>query len=410
MRHRSAATAVIALTAAQAFAQPFTFQYAIGTVNPVGNTIPAISRSPAFEGGTLAFVGIPVGSPVEGIYTLPLGGAISVVARREDPAPGGGTFNQLANTPSISHGVVAFHGFTSLGRGIYTNLGGTLTNVAGPGLTPLPGATPPGTRWGFRPATDGQTVVFTGTTQATPTSDAYGVYSWTPAGGRRVVVDLATPNPSNPGGHLGPYTNMPAISGGLVTVMGPGVHIANLSGQVVQTVASHGMPVPGTPGTFNSFSHNSLAISGSAVLFHGSGTSGTGGLYTNLGGSLRRVADTNTPIPGGTGNFTGFDNSASAYGIRGSNIVFTGVGTGDQMGLFGDFGHGLERIIAVGDSLDGRVLTDFWFDREGLDGNRFAFTGTFNDGTVAIYVVSVPAPSAALPLALVAGLALRSRR
>ena len=46
-----------------------------------------------------------------------------------------------------------------------------------------------------------------------------------------------------------------------------------------------------------------------------------------------RVADLNTAIPGGTGNFTGF---AGAPDISGEAVAFLGTGAGGQQGVYSD--------------------------------------------------------------------------
>ena len=71
-------------------------------------------------------------------------------------------------------------------------------------------------------------------------------------------------------------------------------------------VADRSTPIPDGTGNFTDFYW--LALSGTNVLFGASGSSGHGriisqGLYLFDGTALLRVADTNTPIPDGTGNF-----------------------------------------------------------------------------------------------------------
>jgi hypothetical protein len=53
--------------------------------------------------------------------------------------------------------------------------------------------------------------------------------------------------------------------------------------------------VPGGTGKFNTFSN---------VTFWGAGTASQQGIYASLFGTLTKIADRNTPIPGGTGPYS----------------------------------------------------------------------------------------------------------
>ena len=70
---------------------------------------------------------------------------------------------------------------------------------------------------------------------------------------------------------------------------------------------------------------NEFSIDGSNVAVGGRDTAGFDGVYTNLGGPLRTVADENTPVPGQVGfTFTTFDDDEIT--IRGDGIVLEGNG------------------------------------------------------------------------------------
>ncbi|MDA2921278.1 hypothetical protein MYX76_17600, partial [Desulfobacterota bacterium AH_259_B03_O07] len=57
--------------------------------------------------------------------------------------------------------------------------------------------------------------------------------------------------------------------------------------------------------------------------------------YSGIGTfTFRKVADTNTPIPGGTGTFTGI----GVPSLDGDNVVFQGFGTSEQQGIYTDIG------------------------------------------------------------------------
>jgi hypothetical protein len=106
----------------------------------------------------------------------------------------------------------------------------------------------------------------------------------------------------------------------------------------LSTVADTGATlIPGGTGTFTSFNPGLTAlpvdpcVSGGNVTFWGAGTGGQQGIYAALFGSLTKVADQNTAIPGGTGNFVSFPPSPV---ISGQNVVFVGNGGNAQQGVY----------------------------------------------------------------------------
>lgn len=89
-------------------------------------------------------------------------------------------------------------------------------------------------------------------------------------------------------------------------------------------VADTSTPIPGGSGNFGAFI-GVPSISGGNVAFDGSvGSDGfMPGIYSNIGGSLNVVADEATPIPGGSGNFGNFGDLS----ISGGNVAFLGGGS-----------------------------------------------------------------------------------
>ena len=94
-------------------------------------------------------------------------------------------------------------------------------------------------------------------------------------------------------------------------------------------------------GNFTVFGINGIptdpCISGDNVAFFGTGANGQQGIYRAASsGPPTKVADLNTAIPGGTGNFTGF--ASAAYPptpiISGDTVAFIGTGSGGQQGVY----------------------------------------------------------------------------
>src|SRR5262249_25573862 len=147
------------------------------------------------------------------------------------------------------------------------------------------------------------------------------------------IIDLTTPIPNG----TGTFTNVMAssFSGSTISFYGGGtggqvgIYTATL-GSVVTRIADRNTPVPG--GTGNFFPTGTLLpshwISNNVVVFNNpssSSTSESSGVYTAPagGGSITRIADTNTVMPGGTGEtFSSVGRTQTA--ISSSNLAFIG--------------------------------------------------------------------------------------
>jgi hypothetical protein len=201
------------------------------------------------------------------------------IADNTTPMPGSGstTFNLALGPPSLDNGSVAFFGQGGLAQGTYTNVSGSLVLVAN-NSTPIPGGTGNFLSFGFPPVLSNGTVAFDG---SLPSGADAGLY-WNLGGPLAAVVDRST-------------------------------------------------PVPGGTGNFTSF--GAPALSNNMVGFRGSNGNGVqSGIYTRTGtGPVTAAVDLNTPIPGGTGNFTGFntppavsDGNVAFFGGTGSGSTFQG--------------------------------------------------------------------------------------
>ena len=90
-------------------------------------------------------------------------------------------------------------------------------------------------------------------------------------------------------------------------------------------------------------------------MFFGEGSNNQRGLYLSTDGVLSIVADTNTLIPNGTGNFSDFDSVGS---LNGGNVAFLGYGSGDQVGIYLYTAGMLDKIIDANNILDGKEIVD----------------------------------------------------
>jgi hypothetical protein len=144
-----------------------------------------------------------------------------------------------------------------------------------------------------------------------------------------------------------------------------------------QKIADTDTPIPGGGVNFTAF--HAPALDGVDVAFGGSGP-GVWGVFAHIGG-LGAVATTNTPIPGGTGNFWG----AGAPSIDGGHVAFSGTGSGAQRGIYTDVG-GLHVVVNNNTLVPGTGATFQGLGAPSLNAGNVAFIGTHLSGGYGIYV------------------------
>lgn len=172
-------------------------------------------------------------------------------------------------------------------------------------------------------------------------------------------------------------------------------------------VASVNTPVPEDPRgrNFDGFSFGDPLIDGDVVVFEGAVPAAccdVAGLYSySPATGVRKLVDTNTPVPDGTGTFRAGGAFAldltPAYSISDGQVVFLGVDAAGKIGLYlvPATGGPVTKIIAEGDSLgDGRTVTglNLSIQVDSLSGNQLAFWVRFNPGGHdGIYVATMSA-------------------
>ena len=161
--------------------------------------------------------------------------------------------------------------------------------------------------------------------------------------------------------------------------------IYKLTGMSQSTVVDSSTPRPGGTGPLNGVGA-SLAMQNGDIAFVGTfeepQSSFINGVYSTAGG-LHTVADTLTPVPSGQGgNFEGFA-SPDRLAIHSGTTVFVGIenvmGTGVS-GIFVEYAGTVAKIIDIGDTLDGSVISNLRFTREGFDGQSLVFIANFECG------------------------------
>src|SRR5262245_43448263 len=137
-------------------------------------------------------------------------------------------------------------------------------------------------------------------------------------------------------------------------------------------IADTNTPMPGGSGNFAFF--GIPVLDGSSVVFNGSRTCCPiqTGVYAGAGGSLQTLADFGTPVPGGTGNFSFFGDVAAS----GGTIAFQG-DNGTSPGVYAGPGGSLAKVADTNTPIPGGVGN---FQSFGIpltvDSGRVAFVGT----------------------------------
>ncbi|MGF1641987.1 MAG: choice-of-anchor tandem repeat NxxGxxAF-containing protein [Rhodospirillales bacterium] len=132
--------------------------------------------------------------------------------------------------------------------------------------------------------------------------------------------------------------------------------IYSTAGGALGVVADTNTPIPGGTGTFTGF--NGPSLDGDSVAFRGVGRDGQDGIYSTVGGTLNVVADRNTPIPGGTGTFTQFNGPS----LSGGSVAFLGVGSGRQEGIYSTVGGTLNVVADRNTPIPGGTGTFYSFN------------------------------------------------
>ncbi len=182
------------------------------------------------------------------------------------------------------------------------------------------------------------------------------------------------------------YNFKMVISG---TPISPGVPSPELA-------ANGSTPIPAGTGSFTTLPF-APAFDGDHLAFYGGGSSGQQGIYSMTRGSqtITRIADLNTPLPNGLGNFLSLGTQSGII-IVGGNVLFAARGSGGQQGIYlADHSNPTLpfRIADTSTPIPGDIgnFTAFQ-DGLGFDGNNVAFVASGSGGQQGVYQVTVIAP------------------
>jgi hypothetical protein len=348
----------------------------MATVPPGGTTPFTGFGSPVIDGSTVAFAGA-VGNSTA-VYASS-GGVISTIVP-PDPS------TAYAGGIGYKNGTLVYQATTSGETAIFSLSGGTVTRFVDT-TTPIPGGTGAFGSFGGTSLSNGR-LVFTGQSGDAQQGGIYVSSGGTPPS-LSIVADQNTPIPGAGGANFTSYYfGNAAISGNSVIFRGS-VYTSTLGnfagiyervGQgPITTIANGNTPLPGGTGNFPTDFGDTVAVSGSNVAF----VSDQKGVYARINGVMTKVVDGSTPSPNGTGNFDAGDfDLGSVIAMNGSDVAFVGY-TATSVGVYLYDGSALHTLIDnTNPVFDGQPLnpyTPFSISTNAIDGNSVVFTANFGN-------------------------------
>ena len=183
------------------------------------------------------------------------------------------------------------------------------------------------------------------------------------------------------GPHFGrPFLLLCAALLGLVAI---GVPRAESGGFTFTKIVDTNTPIPGGVGNFVAF--GAPVFDGTTVAFWAPGLcfcSSQIGVYASTGGSLQKLADSNTPIPGSVGNFDNFNEAE----IRGGTVAFFGANGFVSSGIYASSGGSLTRVADLNTAVpDGIGNFQYFVPEVAVDDGRVLFAGLGSFSTAGLY-------------------------
>jgi hypothetical protein len=342
------------------------------------------SGAPSIDAGSVAFYGAGF-SNQEGVYLETGGTTLTRIVDRNTVYPDGdnvGNYTSINSTLSLSAGRTAFTGSGNVGQtGIFTATAGS-RSVLVDTSTAHPNGMGNYSIFGNNVINGTQGIFFGGNNSDT------GIYRRAVAGGPITTIaerlDLMPGSATDQffGFGLGDLENDVVVFAGTGGANLERRGVYRYSAGSLSTLYDTSTPIPGGTGTFANLSGPRL--SNGKVVFYGAGDTEQG-FYTDASGSLQVVADLTTPVPGGgTFDASGFVSAA----IDNGHVAFWSYLASGGNGIYTNLTGALTKVIRTGDTLNGKLVTDLDFSREGLSGNQIAFRAVFSDTTSGIYVAN----------------------
>jgi hypothetical protein len=341
---------------------------------------------PSLTGKNIAFWGnhrSRDGRELSGIY-VHINGTLKVVADKNTPLPeGSGNFSNFSD-PSLDERHVAFIGSGSDSQtGIYTDEGGILHMLASKNTPASDRSVNSVAHLGSVSIKNG-IIVFHGT----DSKNQGGIYSDI-GKSLNIIADTNTPVPG-----MSPSLNFTdvaeaSIDSGKIAFTGYGPD--NRKGIYIHTggdlhiIADRNTPVHGRE-TWNISDLWGPSLDGERIAFKArinDGISRPEAVCTLDGGAITVVAMQGyTAIPDGKGNFILIGDPAMDSGV----LAFRGFGDDRQQGIYTNLGGKLTTIVDTNTLLDGKHPRAFMFKKdEAVSGTSVAFSVLFEDNSQAVY-------------------------
>jgi hypothetical protein len=301
------------------------------TAAPAGGLFKTLPTQVALHGGA-AYIADTQSESAQGLFRFDTPGAAAVaIVQTGDPLPGHtDTFGAVYSFCVAPHGVVfeaaVMRNTGFLYEGVFHAATGVVNQIMGLG-TPIP---------------DGSTSTFASTQPTRPALSSGEIQFRSGTRGKNGVYIL--PAPGHPGA---------------------GRVVADTATQVPDAQSNFTFPAYSWAGDFDE---------GNSV-FHASNAGNANiGVYARLNGTLLKIVDKNTPLPGGAGFFTfPGGNNPVEMAIAGQRIVFLGFHSIAQSGIYLWDQGTVSKIVAPGDTLGDRTVYSAYLQRDGFTGNRLAF-------------------------------------
>ena len=395
IRHFFLAGVASVAVAAPASAVTFTKVADTGVAVPGSGTgnFTFFERSAVIRNGNVAFRGEDANFD-QGIYFWD-GSTITEIVHASDSVPGvpGETFEDGFDSElSLEGNTIGFEGFTSapnFNEAVITaTTGGTLTNVADPVNTINPVTGNPFTGIN-EPSISGGFVAFQG---EDVNIGQEGIYT-NATGSLTTVITSGGALPGIAGYTTTGFDSELSFSGNNIAIQAnindgtnfeQAILLATITGAITVIADTVNTISPTSGALFDDL--DEFSIDGANIAF-GGGSGASEGIYTNIGGPLTIVADTNTAAPGQGGELFTFFNE-DEVSIGGDQIVFD-ADTINGGGIFYWKNGLLGSIITDGQILDGKTVTDVdVLTDSAIDGNQAVFTAFFDDGSSGIFVAN----------------------
>lgn len=205
-----------------------------------------------------------------------------------------------------------------------------------------------------------------------------------------VVANTLIAVPGGTGNFTKFGTDIPGIAGNLVAFVGysedgkPGVYAGTPGAGEVSLVANSQTAVPEGQGNFTSFS--GPAVSGNQVAFFANNTSTSpiqAGIYiAEVGGAVIKVADLQTAAPDGSGMFQGFTVPTLSNGV----VAFVSINQSGS-GVYRWASGSLTTVANVNTQVPGQQATFGGFNNSAPSsaGSTIAFNATSSEGITGNY-------------------------